>query len=139
MSPRPAGLDCRYIVVADEDRTVVNFVIQTLLDDGHAVFQAYDGLRAIQLALGLKICDLVISNTLVGGRPGPELIKELRSHLPQLPILFLTNHASSALELERQLPRNVPILREPFTAEELRSAVESLLAGTSKPRRRVAR
>jgi DNA-binding response OmpR family regulator len=39
-----------HIVVADEDPAVLKFVIQTLRNDGHAVFQAYDGLSAVQLA-----------------------------------------------------------------------------------------
>jgi two-component system CheB/CheR fusion protein len=127
MNALPAGFDCRYIVVADEDRAVVNFVIETLLDDGHAVFQAYDGLSALRLALGLKACDLVISNTRVGGVPGLELIRELRAHLPRLAILYLANRGHSATALEPKLPPDVPILREPFTAEELRAAVRSLL------------
>jgi DNA-binding response OmpR family regulator len=133
MSPRHAGTDCRYIVVADEDRTVVNFVIETLLADGHAVFQAYDGQRAVELALGLKACDLVISNTRVGGLPGPDLIDELRAHLPRLPILYLADHRQSQPDLERRLPQNVPILREPFTADELRAVVKSLLEKARRP------
>jgi DNA-binding response OmpR family regulator len=59
MSPRTPGFEGRFIVVADEDRAVAGLVIETLLDDGHAVFQAYDGLSATQLAVGLKVCDLV--------------------------------------------------------------------------------
>jgi CheY-like chemotaxis protein len=91
MNPPRSGFDGRFIVVADEDRAVAGFVIETLLGDGHAVFQAYDGLSAVELALGLKVCDLVISNTRVGGVAGLELIHELRASLPKLPILYLTN------------------------------------------------
>lgn len=127
MHPRPPGFECRYIVVADEDRAVVNFVIQTLLNDGHAVFQAYDGQTAIDLALGLKVCDLVISNTRVGGIAGPDLIDELRLHQPDLPVVYLANHGGSGFDLERRLPGDVPILREPFTADELRTTVRSVL------------
>jgi len=117
----------RYIVVADEDRDVLGFVIETLTNEGHAVFMAYDGLSAFQLALGLKVCDLVISNTRVGGVAGPDLIYELRKYLPELAILYLANQNGSTPALEQQLPKDVPILREPFTAEELRTTVNFLL------------
>jgi DNA-binding NtrC family response regulator len=127
MRPRPPGSECRYIVVADENRSVVNFVIETLVDDGHAVFQAYDGQTALNLALGLKMCDLVISNTRVGGVPGPDLIDELRLHLPDLPIVYLAHQERSRPALEAQLPDDVPILREPFTAQQLRTTVGPLL------------
>lgn len=102
----------------------------------HAVFQAYDGLSAVELALGLKVCDLVISNTRVGGVAGLELIHELREELPELAILYLANQGRSSPAMERQLPDDVPVLCEPFTAEELRAVVRPLLTagGESRPR-----
>jgi DNA-binding response OmpR family regulator len=127
MGSRPAGTACRYIVVADEDRVVLNFVIRTLTHDGHAVFQAYDGRSAIDVATGLKVCDLVVSNTRVGGVAGPDLIADLRRHLPAVPVLYLAHPDHSTPEIERRLPGDVPILREPFTANELRVVVGSLL------------
>jgi DNA-binding response OmpR family regulator len=127
MSPRTSGDACRNIVVADEDKVIAGPVIETLLNDGHAAFHAYDGLSATQLALGLKVCDLVISNTRVGGVDGLDLIHELRERLPTLAILYLANRGRPTVELEAQLPWDVSILREPFTAQELRVAVRPLL------------
>jgi DNA-binding response OmpR family regulator len=127
MSFRPPGFVGRYIVVADEDRDIAGLVLETLLADGHAVFPAYDGLSAVQLALGLEVCHLVISNTRVGGTDGIDLIKELRDHLPKIAILYLANDGRSTPELEQQLPKDIPVLREPFSGDELRAAVGSLL------------
>jgi DNA-binding response OmpR family regulator len=121
------GFAGRYIVVADEDKAIADLVIETLTEDGNAVFQAYDGLSVVQLALCLKTCDLVITNTRIGGAAGPDLILELRRHLPHLPILYLANQGRSTPELETRLPANVPILREPFSADELRAAIRDLL------------
>jgi DNA-binding response OmpR family regulator len=127
MRPRTPDFEGSYVVVADEDWTTANFVIETLGSDGHLVFWAYDGLSAVRLALGLKFCDLVISNSRIGGQPGVHLIRELRDRLPWLSILYLANAQRSSPVLEQQLPSNVPILREPFTAAELRVAVAPLL------------
>ena len=98
-------------------------MVQTLRKDGNAVFHAYDALAAAQLAFSLDRCDLLISNTRVEGVPGVELIHQLRSRLPDLPILYLANLGRSTPELEAQLRPGISILREPFTAEELRAAV----------------
>ena len=127
MCPPARGFTGRYIVVADEDRTVVGMVIDTLLLEGHAVFQTRDGRSAIELACSLRVCDLVISDTRVGGRPGVELIGQLRSRLPTIPFLYLASQGRSTPELERGLPDDVVILREPFTAETLLAAVRPLL------------
>jgi DNA-binding response OmpR family regulator len=127
-SPTP-GTVPRHIVVADEDRAVVAFIINTLRADGHAVFHAYDVLAATQLAFALNPCDLVLSNTKVEGADGVELVVQLRRKRPQVPIIYLANNGRSTAEIERQLPADVPILREPFTAEKLRSAVNAMFNG----------
>lgn len=125
----PPAFSGRHIIVADEDPTVVEFVITTLRNDGHAVFHAYDVLSATQLALGLEQCHLVISNAKVQGADGVELIQFLRSHKPNLPIIHLANTGRSTPEQEAHLPPDVPVLREPFTAETLRTMVAAMLDG----------
>lgn len=133
-SPSPARPSGRHILVADEDPAVVAFVIHTLRSDGHAVFHAYDGRSAVELVYALGGCDLVISNTKVDGLAGIELIRQLRHDWPTLPIMYISNVGRSTPEIEAQLPADVPILREPFTAEQLRAAVGDLLDGTGRPR-----
>ena len=133
MSPAtPPAFTGRHIVVADEDPKMVRFVITTLREDGHAVFHAYDALSATQLALGLELCDLLISNTKVEGANGVELIQQLRQCKPELPIIYLANIGRSTPEAEAALPRDIPILREPFTAEDLRGTVHAMLNGGAR-------
>jgi CheY-like chemotaxis protein len=123
-------LDRPRIVVADEDPVMVAFVINTLRKDGNAVFHAYDALSAAQLAYSLDVCHLLISNTRVEGMPGIDLIRELRLRMPMLPILYLANLGRSSPEFEAELPPDVPVLREPFTEEQLRTAVRRFVPDT---------
>ena len=129
-APTPAGpVHVRRILVADEDHEVVAPIIETLRKDGHCVFHAYDGLSATELAFALDEVHLVISNTRVSGLPGIELIHQLRARLPNLPVLYIANIDRSTPAIEAKLPRDVPILREPFTTEQLRTLVNALLSG----------
>jgi two-component system cell cycle response regulator CpdR len=130
----PPRLTDRHIIVADEDRAAVAFIVKTLRAEGHVVFHAYDALSAVQLALQLPSIDLVITNTKVEGMDGVGLILRLRKDRPELPILYLANHGRSTPELEAMLPPDVPIVREPFTAEKLRDAVTKMVDG--KPSRK---
>jgi two-component system response regulator GlrR len=132
-SATPPAFTGRYIIVADEDPAVVAFIIHTLRGDGHAVFHAYDSRSATELAIALEHCDLVISNTRVIGSDGVRLIRDLRHKRPQLPIIYLANIGRSTPELEALLPPSIPILREPFTAEQLRAAVSAVLDGRGPP------
>ena len=91
--------------VLDEPGPLTEAWEKTLREDGHAVFHAYNRLATTELSFGLDEVHLVISNTRVSDRPGIELIYELRAS------------------------RDLPILREPFTAERLRGHVSQLLTG----------
>ncbi|HEX2217194.1 MAG TPA: hypothetical protein VHG35_00200 [Gemmatimonadales bacterium] len=106
---------------------MVAFVIRTLREDGNAVFHTYDALFAVQLAFSLDMCHLMISNTRVEGPPGVELILQLRGRLPMMPIVYIANVGRSSPEIEARLPSDVPILREPFTADELRAVVRPFI------------
>jgi DNA-binding response OmpR family regulator len=127
-TPRSADpLGRHRILVADEE--VVAFIIETLRGDGHCVFHAYDGLSATELTGALDEVHHVISNTKLSGLPVIELIYQLRTQLPNLPILRIANTDRSTPTTEAKPPRDVPILREPFTAEQLRAFVNALLSG----------
>jgi DNA-binding response OmpR family regulator len=128
-SPAPGIFDRQRIVVADEDFAIATFVVETLRKDGHAVFHALDGLSAIQIADTLDKCHLLISDTRIRGIAAMDMIAELRRRRPDLPIVYIANVGRSTPELEEQLPAGVPILREPFTGEELRAVAEALLRG----------
>ena len=67
------------------------------------------------------------------GLPGVELTYKLRSVMPTLPIMYIANIDRSTPAIEAKLPRDVPILREPFTAEQLRAMVNRLLTGIPAP------
>jgi DNA-binding NtrC family response regulator len=79
------------------------------------------------MAFAIDKVHLVITNTRVGGVPGIDLIYQLRVRLPNLAILYIANIDRSTPAIEEKLPRDVPILREPFTADELRAKVSALL------------
>jgi DNA-binding NtrC family response regulator len=132
-SPTSADLTSRRrILVADEDPKVVAFIIQTLREDGNAVFHAYDGLSATELAFALDEVHLVITNTRVQGVAGIDLVQQLRERMPDLPIAYIANIDRSTPAIEAQLPSDVPIIREPFTAGELRALVARLLDGKAE-------
>src|SRR5687768_4196870 len=108
-TPAAAPFTGRHILVADEDPKVVDFIIRTLRQDGHAVFHAYDGRSAVELVYSMHRCDLVISNTRVDGMLGIDLIRQLRHDRPGQPLAYIANIARSTPEIEAQLPPDVPI------------------------------
>jgi CheY-like chemotaxis protein len=126
MSPDSRLHSGAHIVCADRNRELLDMIVGTLREDDHCVFQAYDGLAALELCIHLRRIDLLITNTSMPGLNGPELIRQVREELPTLAILYVRN-LDSPDELPDSLPPDVPTLSEPFTPEQLRAAVRLLL------------
>ncbi len=111
---------------ADRKPELLDMIVDTLRREDHCVFQAYDGIAAMELVLSLRAIDLLITNTNMPGLNGPQLIRQVRQQMPTLPILYVKNLDSPGGTPEG-LPPDVPTLAEPFTAEQLLAAVRPLL------------
>src|SRR5262252_4417884 len=70
--------------------------------------------------------DLLLVDLTRPGKPGAELVGRARAARPGLPVLVLTGLALPP-EVKAMRDRGIPILRKPFTAEELGLAIEALL------------
>lgn len=112
-----------YIVVANKNPELLDFMVSTLREKDYCVFQAYDGIAAHELTLALRIINLLITNTQMPGLRGPELVRQVRHEMPALPILYIKNQGHPDPRLSDRLPANVPTLTEPFTAEQLMTVV----------------
>jgi DNA-binding response OmpR family regulator len=111
------------IVVTDDDPRLMAFLVGTLRDAGHCVFAAYDGDSACELALLIPELDLLVTNTRWGFVSNRELIRQVRSRKPELPIL----HIGDPMPNPDGLLDDVPALRPPFTREELLRKVRDLV------------
>jgi CheY-like chemotaxis protein len=112
------------IIATDDNNSKLSAIVQTLRDAGHCVFAAYDGRSALELVTQLAFIDLLITNTRLGAVDGPELMRRTRDLRPGMPILHVIHHGD-ALD---GTPPDVLSLREPFTPNQLLTAVGSLLA-----------
>ena len=112
------------IVVTDDDPNLMAFLVGTLRDAGHCVFAAYDGDSASELALLIPDLDLLVTNTRWGIVSNRELIRQVRSKKPDLPIL----HIGEPMPNPDGLLDDVPSLQQPFTADQLLGKVRDLVA-----------
>ena len=112
------------VVATDDDPKLLDQIVIALRDAGHCVFAAYDGNSACELALIIPDLDLLVTNTRMGTVSAIELIRSVREKKPHLPIL----HVGEPLQDEDGLLRDVPNLREPFTAAQLLDQAAALVA-----------
>ena len=122
-APSPDHRDGWRIIATDDSTSKLSALVNTLRDAGHHVFAAYDGQSALELVDLLPGIDLLITNTRLGVVDGPELMRRAREQHPDLPILHVVHGGDS----NDGTPPGIPVLREPFTPNQLLLVVGSLL------------
>jgi PAS domain S-box-containing protein len=115
------------ILVVDDDPDVRTFLVESLEGLGHAVFAAGGGEEA-RAGLSEWRPDLALIDYAMPGMHGADLAKAVRQAMPALPIVFVTGYAESG-QLEAALGPDAPVLRKPFTIDDLAEMVAEHLAG----------
>jgi DNA-binding NtrC family response regulator len=106
------------ILVADDD-DIVRDVITTLLSrDGFSVTSVSDGLEAINL-LRIKDVHLVISDLMMPGADGIEVLKYAVRSNPDIAVVILTAYGTLDTTLEAIQAGAYDYLTKPFKAQEI--------------------
>jgi two-component system cell cycle sensor histidine kinase/response regulator CckA len=115
------------ILVVEDQESVRNLVRIQLEDLGYRVLSAADAKQALDIAIDPATrIDLLLTDVVMPRVDGRKLAEEMRAARPRLDVLFMSGWIDRPLlaELEAQA---APILRKPFTHEELGLAVRRAL------------
>jgi CheY-like chemotaxis protein len=118
--PRRSG----HILVVEDDDFVRQSMVESLEALGHTVAQAADGeagLRELQRARP----DLIITDYLMPGITGAELVQRARRSFPEVPMMIATGYADMRA-IEEVIAEDM-VLRKPFQLAELAASVERAL------------
>jgi CheY-like chemotaxis protein len=118
----PAASRARLLLVDDEE-LVRNGTAELLRDIGYDVVTADSGSDALSLLRGGADFDMVISDYLMPGMNGAELIHQVHSLIPGMPALLVTGYSTIASGRGASLPR----LGKPFRQADLAAKVAELL------------
>ena len=109
---------------------------EMLREMGHSVIEAASGSAALHRLSAGEDVDLLITDYLMPGMRGSELVEDALNLRPGLPVLLLTGYANLAKGEAAGLPR----LSKPFREADLAHAVAALLTegqpARGKPRLR---
>ena len=125
--PRHDGTRMRIVVVEDEPR-VRQFIVESLEILGYQVMQAEHG-HAGLAQLELARPDLLITDFLMPGMTGAELIRQAQQKYPGLPAIIATGYAD--LQAIGEVISTDMVLRKPFQLNDLIHKVQQALAQSS--------
>ncbi len=109
------------ILVTEDEDSLRNLITIILRQEGYVVWEARNGKEASQL-LGQFVPDLLITDLVMPEKEGMELIREVRTLHPKMPIIAISGaqaaQPGSYLKMAKSLGANYE-LAKPFTPGEL--------------------
>src|SRR5687767_11579340 len=137
LTPRPPSMPDR-IVLVEDDRELRDFLHETLADAGYEVTDFPNAVAALRYLTERGAADAVISDLVMPGMRGQELLHELRQHRPELSVIIITAFGAIGSAIELVKAGAYDYLTKPFTNDELLLTLERALH-ESRLRREVAR
>ncbi|MBM2621616.1 response regulator [Actinoplanes sp. LDG1-06] len=117
-------------VLIVEDQPEVAQLVQRLIEPaGYVITVATDTLQAVSLVAAGQHPDLLITDVVMPTMTGPELAAALRTHRPDLPVLYMSGYTAASLGPQLHLDDNSMLIEKPFTRSTLLGAIRTL-AGT---------
>jgi DNA-binding response OmpR family regulator len=110
------------ILLVEDERGIADFVERALRAQGHAVEVAADGVDGGLRAVGSDL-DLVILDVMLPGRDGFEVLDEIRTVKPALPVIMLTARGEVADKVAGLDAGATDYMTKPFSVEELLARV----------------
>jgi two-component system copper resistance phosphate regulon response regulator CusR len=114
------------ILIAEDDRKIASFIQQGLQEEGHAADIFYDGTNAGHQALSFDY-DLIILDLMLPGRLGLDVLRDIRSQKPRLPVLVLTAKGSIDETVHGLDSGADDYMAKPFAFVELSARIRALL------------
>jgi DNA-binding NtrC family response regulator len=120
----------RILVVEDEEQTRRSLTI-VLEEAGYRVDDAKNGLEALKkffaLENGASSIDLILSDIVMPGMSGLELIDEVRKERLTLPIVVITGYRDNKMTAQLQQRGCLDYIDKPFEPHELVERVARVL------------
>lgn len=117
------------ILLIDDDDMLRAALIQSLLNAGHKVIEASDGLQGCELARSLSV-DLVVTDLVMPVQEGVETIMTLQRERPRLPIIAMSGgvtHSKLYLDIAGKIGAK-RMLPKPFLPKALITLIDQVLA-----------
>jgi two-component system OmpR family response regulator len=117
------------VLVVDDEPTLAELVTMALRYEGWEVRSAGNGLTAVRLARDFRP-DVVVLDVMLPDLSGLDVLRRLREHTPNLPVLFLTAKDAVEDRIAGLTAGGDDYVTKPFSLEEVVLRLRALLRRT---------
>jgi two-component system cell cycle sensor histidine kinase/response regulator CckA len=116
------------ILLVEDDPSVRRMAAEVLLDSGYRVLVAPSGVDALRIAAKHEgRLDLLLTDVVMPGMTGPELVRQFIIQFPRIRILYMSGYTDDAIENHGVHGRTVRVIQKPFTHDALAQSVREAL------------
>jgi two-component system cell cycle sensor histidine kinase/response regulator CckA len=117
------------ILVVEDEPGVRSLAVEFLSRHGYQVLEAENGNRALELfAREGQHIDLVLTDVVMPGMNGPEMVEHLLALRPELKVLFMSGYTDDVLPHDSGF-ESFRLVQKPFSVEELIVKLRETLDG----------
>jgi len=127
-APDTASGGTETVLLVEDEESVRQLVRDTLAAKGYRVIDADNGEAGLATAAAHdgKI-DLVITDVVMPGMGGRELVKQLTQTRPTVKVLYLSGYTEDAIVSDGSIEKGTAFLQKPFTLQNLSRKVREVL------------
>jgi DNA-binding response OmpR family regulator len=114
------------ILVVEDEKKVASFIKRGLQQEGYAADAVYDGTTAVENT-GAFEYDLIILDLMLPGKSGLDVLREVRTKRPKVPVLVLTAKGAVHDKVTALDAGADDYLIKPFAFAELSARIRALL------------
>ena len=111
--------DAIKVLVVEDDSNLREALCDTLQLADYDVLLASSGEEALQQLARVDDVRMIVSDVNMGGMSGHELLREVKQHHPQIPMMLITAYASISESVEAMKQGAVDYLVKPFAPQTL--------------------
>ena len=125
-SPPAGGTET--ILIAEDEDGIRDTLTRTLSAAGYTVLAAPNGAAALELAAHHpETIHLLLSDVVMPGMLGDELVAHLHERRPAVKVLFMSGYAGDLMNRYGVLQAGVTVLPKPFTKGELLAGIRAII------------
>ncbi len=116
------------LLIVDDDRIILDLMIQTLKPLGFQALFASNGAEAIEISDNTQgKIDLLVTDVVMPGMSGWELAETIRESRPDIKLIFSSGYLDSPTVLNHIMEKGLTFLSKPFTPRSLAAMVQKVL------------
>jgi CheY-like chemotaxis protein len=121
------------VLVVDDDEGARKMLTRYLQKHGYTIHTANDGQEALEVLARSPQVDLIVSDAVMPGLGGRELLDAVSKERPELPFLFCSGFPAGTISAEILASPHRALLPKPFSEEALLREVRELLERREAP------